>query len=454
MSLLKTNWNWVPDHEHIAIDTTDLKSVNIRNYIDRSEAVQEIITHHPDFLERWALYLFMGILLCLFAGTWFVSYPDIVQTRATLSAYNGPKEIVPLQTGRLTKLFVLNGQQVHEGDLIGWIENTANPEEVLHLSELLDSSTHLLVQNESATIAPLFNIHFHNLGNLQLYYQTYVTALQQFNDYLVNGFYQRRKNILLNDLSSIAQIEKSLALQKEMAEKDNDLSMQTFAMNEQLYKDKVISADEYRKEQSKLLNKQMSIPQINSSILSNQNQERDKINDLEQLEHDVSQQRMIFEQAFQTLKSNVDNWKQQFILTAPITGTLSFNQPIQQNQFLKQGTLLGYVHPSNSRFYAEIYLPQSNLGKIDSGMQVQLRFDAYPYQEVGFVKGKLNFISKGISDSGYLAIVDLDNGLQTNQQIVIQYKNGLKADALIFTKDQRLLQRFYHNFIKGTSAGK
>jgi HlyD family secretion protein len=40
-------------------------------------------------------------------------------------------------------------------------------------------------------------------------------------------------------------------------------------------------------------------------------------------------------------------------------------------------------------------------GEADTVMQVQLGFDAYPYQEMGFVKGKLNHISKIATDSGF-----------------------------------------------------
>lgn len=82
------------------------------------------------------------------------------------------------------------------------------------------------------------------------------------------------------------------------------------------------------------------------------------------------------------------------------------------------------------------------------------RFDAYPYQEVGFVKGSLSYISKVASDSGYLAIVQLNDGLRTNQHYAIQYKNGLKVDALIITKNMRLLKRLYYGIVKGTSVGK
>ncbi len=440
--------------EHITIEKNDLKTITIGAFHNRSETAQEIISRKPDFVEKWALFLFLGILLFLFASTWFIRYPDIVQTRATLSAYNGPKEIIPLQTGRLVKLFVQNGQEVQQNETIGWIESTDNPDEVLKLSAQLDTCVDLLSQGKSDKVYMLFNEHFKHLGLLQSAYQTYITALQQFNDYLVNGFYARQKNMILNDMSSITQMNNSLAQQKMLTEQDNQLSEQTFKMNEQLYKEKVISAEEYREEQSKLVNKQMAIPQINSNILSNQNQQRDKLKELEQLEHDVDQQKITFEQALQTLKSNVDDWKRQYIMTAPIAGTVFFNQPVQQNQFLEQGKLLGYINPGDSRFYAQVYLPQNNLGKIDSGMQVQLRFDAYPYQEAGFIKGKLNYISKVASDSGYLATVTLDNGLETNQHRLIQYKNGLQADALIITKNMRLLQRFYYNIVKAASAGK
>jgi HlyD family secretion protein len=102
----------------------------------------------------------------------------------------------------------------------------------------------------------------------------------------------------------------------------------------------------------------------------------------------------------------------------------------------------------------EINLPQNNFGKVDTGMPVQLRFDAYPYEEIGFVKGRLNFISKIASDSGFYATVRLDNGLTTNLKKHIQYKNGLKAEALVITKNLRLLQRIYYSIIKNTSVEK
>jgi len=225
-------------------------------------------------------------------------------------------------------------------------------------------------------------------------------------------------------------------------------------MNKILLDEKVISAEEYREENSKYLSKKMTIPQLNSNILSNQNMQRDKLTELEQLKHDIIQQKIIFEQALRTLKSNIDGWIHNYIIQTPLDGTVFFTMQLQQNDFIEAGKLLGYINPPDSKFYVEISLPQNNSGKVDTGMKAQLRFDAYPYQETGIVKGTVDYISPIATDSGFLATVRLENGLFTNLKRKIQFKNGLRAQVLIITKNMRLLQRMYYSVVKATSVGK
>ncbi len=84
-------------------------------------------------------------------------------------------------------------------------------------------------------------------------------------------------------------------------------------------------------------------------------------------------------------------------------------------------------------------------------MKVQLRFDAYPYQETGFLPGTLAYISNIAVDSSFWGSVRLENGLITNQNKPMHYKTGLKAEALIITKDMRLLERLYHSIVKASA---
>lgn len=441
--------------DHIELSDEMMKEANLnKNFQERCEVAQEIISRKPDFFEKWSLLVFFILLLLLLIGTWFIRYPDIIEGSAILTGDNAPKEIVPKQSGRLTALFIKNNQQIKQGEIIGWLESNASTEEVIELSKRLESSTELLGQSNPGAIAAAFTQRFKNLGELQLPYQTFISAWQQYNDYLVNGFYYRRKGMLHTDIASLQNIKGKTSTQKELTQQENELAKKTFEMNEILYRDKVISAEEYRQAQAALVNKQKTVPQMDVNIISQQNQIRDKQKEIDQLNHDIFQQQKIFEQALHTLKSNVDEWLRNYTIKAPVDGQVVFVLPVQQNQYIQQGKLLGYVNPPESKYYAEVKLSQRNFGKVDSGMKVQLRFDAYPYQETGFVPGTLNYISKVAIDSGFLGTVKLDKGLITNQNKEIQYKTGLKAQALIITKDMRLLERLYYNIVKSTSLNK
>ena len=196
------------------------------------------------------------------------------------------------------------------------------------------------------------------------------------------------------------------------------------------------------------------MPQLEASMIANETEKRTKLKEIEQLEHDISIQTPIFKQSLESFKSLLDEWKRKYILQAAIAGKIAWIQQLQENQNLIAEKILGYINPEDNHYYVETYLPQVNFGKMDTTLKVQLRFDAYPYQEMGFVEGTISYISNVPTDSGFLANIRLDKGLITNTKKVISYKSGLKAQAIIITKNMRLLERLYFNIIKQTSTGK
>lgn len=420
----------------------------------RSEGAQEIISHKPDFLEKWALLLFLGIMAVLTAGTWFIKYPDTIQAKGKLVSENAPKEIIPMQSGRLAQLCVHDGEFVNKDEILGWIESPADAGEVIALSQELDSATHFIVNRDRVLPQSFFKTKFKNLGNLQIAYQTFITAFQQYSDYVVNGFYDRKRDMLLNDIATLQRTNASIQVQKQLTQEDEDSAGRTMEMNRILFEEKVISPEEYRVAKSKYLNKKMAIPQLNASLLSNQSEQRNKWKEIQQLDHDIGQQNMLFEQAILILKSEVDHWMQQYVLAAPIDGAIVFTLPLEQNKFMEQGRLMAYINPADSKYYVEMNLSQSNLGKIDTGMKVQLRFDAYPWQQYGYVQGRLHYVSPIASDSGFLATVRLPSGLKSNLNLAFQYKSGLSVQAQVITNDMRLLQRIYYSIIKSMTPGK
>jgi len=103
--------------------------------IESSSSFNDIISHKQGFMARWGLMCIAFVLLMVLAAAYFIEYPDVIITKAKLNAANTPKEIKSRVAGKLTALFVKEGDSVKEGALIGFMESTASHEKVLQLNK-------------------------------------------------------------------------------------------------------------------------------------------------------------------------------------------------------------------------------------------------------------------------------------------------------------------------------
>jgi multidrug efflux pump subunit AcrA (membrane-fusion protein) len=422
--------------------------VTKNTFAEHGNEIEEIISKQPPMIVRWGTLLLFFFLLLIGIISWFIKYPDIIQAPAKLTSINASKPVITIINGKLIKLNIAENDLVNKNQILGFIESTASHNEVIKLSSNIDSIQQLLDNNKTELLYRYFENPLTQLGELQSAYQIFAQSFFTFKNYLSNGFYPRKKNMIATDIANIKRLHNNLFSQKGLTEQDLGLSEKTFAANQSLKDDSVISALEYRNEKSKLINKQSTIPQINSSIINNESQQNEKQKEIIELENTIAQQKGIFQQALNTFKSQVDDWKKKYLLIAPINGTVAFAAFVQENQQLQANQTICFINPGNSEYYAQIVIPQSNFGKVASGQQVLLKFASYPFQEYGSVKGKIAFISHIPTDSGYLAKVVLTDGLNTNYKKQIQYRDGLVAQGEIITKDLRLLQRFYYGIVK------
>lgn len=423
------------------------------NNLNRSSEVQEFISHKPNFIIRWGITIFFLVLLSLAIVCWFIQYPDLVTAKARLNSINAPKEIITHTDGKLIKVAVKENDSVQAGQVLAYMESLANPSAIQQVSSQIDTIQKLIRNNQTNEITHFFpnysnQVLLNQLGEVQTSYQTFIQSFITFKDFLYNGFYLRKKTMLQTDLQNIQKLNKILISQKELLQKDLSLTNETFKANESLAKDKVISLMDYRNEESKLIAKKLSLPQINSAIVTNESQQNEKRKEIAELENQIVVQKNTFIQALQTIKSQIQAWEFKYLLKASIAGTISFTGFFQENQEIKNWQPLFYVQPTNTAYFVEMLIPQYNFGKIQLGQQVLLKFQAYPYEQYGAVVGKIDYINSTPSDSGYLAKVSLPDGLVTNYKKPLQYRNGLFAQADIITENMRLLERFYYSLVK------
>jgi len=153
-----------------------------------------------------------------------------------------------------------------------------------------------------------------------------------------------------------------------------------------------------------------------------------------------------FYQSLNTFISDAENWKKQYVISSTSKGILIYGDFLQENQLVKMGDVLFYVNANKDDYYGEILIPQVKSSKVKVGQDVLIKVQSYPYQEYGYLRGKINYISDiPIKDSVFFSRVILT---RNEQDSVIRLKPGILADADVITEDQSIFKRIWLNLTK------
>ncbi|WP_341841539.1 HlyD family secretion protein [Chitinophaga caseinilytica] len=436
----------VPGPEQIAV------SPQVPHKFMRSDAMEEIFSSKPGWMERRALWFYTGILAAILVTAWFIRYPDIIDASGTLTAYNAPKELLPYESGRIIRLFAQNNSRVPAGATIAWLQSTADHATVLRLREIVQKSTELAMAGNGESSLRAIPTGMEHLGELQQNYRELMQTVQQYRGYLNEGFYMRKNAVLKRDMERLQLELATIRKQQLISQQDLTIARERYQVQEKLLKEKVTSNDEFRNHHSNYLSKEIAANQYDLSILSAETRLSEKRQEVDALAQDLERNASAYLHLLEVLGSKIEDWRKRYTIIAPVEGEIAFVMPLQENQYVTQGKVLGYVSPAGNTQYIEVNLAQENFGKIDTGMQVLLQFQAYPFHEFGHVPGRVSYISSVPSDSGFLASIRLEQGLLTNRNQQLPYKNGLRVKARIITRNLRLLERFADNFTKSFNS--
>jgi HlyD family secretion protein len=281
-----------------------------------------------------------------------------------------------------------------------------------------------------------------DLGELQTNYQSFQNELAETKQTLTSGYYEKKKLSLEKDLNYLGELKNNTLQQKQLVQQDQQMQNTEYKAYESLAKDKVIAPLELNQYKSKLIAKQQSLQQMDEQITNNDINSHNKLKELLDLKKQVSDEQQKFHSALLELKSNIEKWIQQYVLTAPEAGKILFVSSSQENEMVSGGQGLFYVQPEQSQYYAELMAGQKGLGKIKTGQKVMIKVESYPSEEFGYINGTVNYISDlpNRRDS-FLIKVDLPKGLQTNYNRKIFFRNDLSAQAEIVTDSRKLFDR-------------
>lgn len=410
-----------------------------------SEAVSDIIGQIPGGIVRWGMTIFFVIILLVLLASWIVKYPTVIKADFTLYATEIPKPVVAHVNGRVSELTVSEGSFVHKEQVVGIIKNTANYKDILQLSNQLNEFRKAAEQEkwEEIYISPG---EFRNIGELESAFRTFYSDYLQVHTLIGMGVYSRRKKMIQMDIVYNDSLRGVLQEQKQVYQNDYGLSDSIYIMKSKLFQEKVIAKQELQEENSRLLTKKLSLNSMDVSIINNKSSFIAKQKELLELDEKYYEAISSFTQSLNKLLSEIEQWKLKYVLFSPEEGKVTFSKVIQENLEIASGDVLFHVESVKSGYNGRLLVSQNNLGKIAIGQQVVIRLAGFPFQEYGFLNGKVASISHiPDEDKKFTVWVDLPDGLVTSNRAVIQFRNELVADAEIITERSRLIYKFIHN---------
>jgi len=135
------------------------------------------------------------------------------------------------------------------------------------------------------------------------------------------------------------------------------------------------------------------------------------------------------------------------IIKANASGYFHISQELKTGSFVQEGTTIGNIYPeAESKYYAEIYVENTDIAKIKEGQEVKFEIAAYPSSEYGYFEGIVENIAKDISvdqSTGYayyLVRVKCENmTLKGKDGEEVTLMNGMACQAKIVVDEKNVL---------------
>jgi multidrug resistance efflux pump len=408
-----------------------------------SSEVEDMLGRMPGWITRNGSILFLFLLALLLFGSWIFRYPDIRRARIVVTSVNPPADMEARTSGKIVGLFVRDNELVKAGTIIAVIENPAVFEDVMELKKGLAFLDTIHVEDIPDNLPELSNVR---LGTLQTSYSIFVKAYRDYGEFRRIDYHRRRIVLLRTEVEKQQAYARSQSERARVQEEGYNLASRAYNRNATLFEQGVVSQSELENSRSQMLvelNKWQEILSLVAETNINIARTEDQIVDLE-LKQQEERARYInaLEEAINNMKASISSWEQNYLLVAPVSGSVTFNRFWSENQNVKAGEKVLTIIPAEAgSIVGKIQLPTEGAGKVKISDQVNIRFDNYPYLEYGMVKGLVSNISEVPEDGFYTVEVDLPSGLRTYYHIEIPFSQNIQGQAEILTDKMRMLER-------------
>ncbi len=420
-------------------------STEIKNIEVHSQEVQEIMGYIPNKVTRWGLTLIFIALSGIIIGSFFFKSPETVTAQVVLTTQNPPVALVAKSTGKTERLFVSDSQVVDKQSIVALINNSTNFSHYLLMKERISPGQIILSWDVEVMKGQLPDSL--TLGDLQAVYSTYLKNRNSFKHYLIQNLLPQKIRLLEKQIIKQQEYYQTQLRQKGIQEQELFLSVKSFARDSALFKKQAISQSEFEKAKQQLLIKNSAYAGFEASLKNTESailQMQETSVELRiQFDKELAQFRLALDETRQNLDNLIHQWEEKYLVTSPVKGKITFTTVWSENQEVKAGDLIATIVPETEMaIIAKAIIPSAGIGKVQPGQKVNIKLAGFPFMEFGMIRGKIRSISLVPDAKGYVAEIELTEGMTSTYRENLKFIQQMDGTAEIITKDIRLIYRF------------
>lgn len=403
-----------------------------------SPSVQTLLDRPPaNFPHRLMLG---GILFCAIFGAWawFGEIQEVGKARGKLIPKGSTFKIESTNVGKVDRLLVEEGDRVRTGQVLIELDSELQDKEVKRLEQALanhqEELAHKLQLLEKVTQeAEATNAI---AANEILAQKTAVALGEQQIETATKTIAQMKQEELIHRarIDRIAPLQTSGAISKEfLFQAEQELRNLLLRMTQ--------TEGELNRAAKDTERLRLELTQKLSEARRIQLQSQQKIQQL-QLEIDLKKAKI--EETQNVLVAAQIEFKNKFF-KSPVDGVILSLNLQNSGQVVQPGKTIAEIAPTGAELVLSGILPNQEAGFVEAGMPVEIKFDAYPYQDFGTIPGQvLSISSDAETDENlgevYRIEISLEQYYVNKGKQKISFKAGQTATADIVIRNRRIAE--------------
>lgn len=404
---------------------------------DWSDSLQSLLEQPPSALPQ--RMMLGGLLFTAIVGawSWFGTIEEVSFAQGQLEPQGDVYKLQSAVAGPIVDIFVKEGETVQQGQTIATLDHQLVEKEIQRLEQSLEAyqqklqQTTQLIQQTQAELNTLQAIAAANIASRQSsiaqemsVIQTSETVLQQLQ---TDRQAQTQRLARLNDLVKRGAFAEDQLFQVEQALRERDRTL--------------------TETRGSIERSHSTITQLQAELAETQamaeKQALEAAKQLQQLNIEATGLASKIQET-QTLLERSQTERNQALLLAPVSGVISALNVSNTGEVMQAGQTIAEIAPSTAPLVLSALLPSHEAGLVDVGMPVNVKFDAFPYQDYGMATGEVLSISPDAemnetTGAAYRVKIGLDDLDMEHEGKIISLRAGQTASAEIVVQQRRII---------------